>query len=128
MSNDLNQCQFIGRLGNDVDVRYMPNGNAVTNFSLACGWKTKDKEGVEWVNIVAFGKLGEICGKYLAKGSQVFISGKMRTQKWEDQQGNTRYKTEIVANDMQMLGSKGDNQQQAPQQAPAPLDSEDIPF
>ena len=141
MANDLNQCNFIGRLGNDIDTRYMPNGDAVANFSIACGWKSKDKEGAEWVRIVAFGKLAEICSKYLAKGSRIYISGKMRTRKWQDQSGNDRYTTEIVANDMQMLDNKQDapqsgNYQQsndAPQSAPPQLNAgaefeDDIPF
>lgn len=106
MSNDLNQCQFIGRLGRDPESRYLPNGDAVVNFSIACGWKTKDKEGAEWVRITAFGKLAEICGEYLAKGSQVFIQGRMQTRKYQDKDGNDRYTTEIVADRMQMLGSR----------------------
>lgn len=106
MANDLNQCNFIGRLGRDPETRYMPNGDAVTGFSLAVGWKGKDKEGCEWVNIVAYGKLAEICNEYLHKGSQVYISGSMRTEKWQDKQGNDRYTTKIVADKMQMLGGK----------------------
>ena len=82
MANDLNQCQFIGRLGRDPEIKYMPNGDPVANLSLACDWKGKDKEGTEWVRIVAFGKLAEIMGKYLRKGSQVFIQGSLRTRKW----------------------------------------------
>lgn len=142
MANDLNQCNFIGRLGNDVETRFLPNGDAVANFSIACGWKSKDKEGAEWVRIVAFGKLAEICGNYLAKGSRIYISGGMRTRKWQDQSGNDRYTTEIVASNMQMLDSKQDGQQGGYQQqasqpeqqsapAPAPAATEfedDIPF
>lgn len=110
MSNDLNQCQFIGRLGSDPEVRYMPNGKAVASFSIAVGsqWKLKDgekQESTEWVNITAFDKLGEICGEYLKKGSQVFISGKMKTDKYE-KDGVTKYSTKIIAQDMQMLGGK----------------------
>lgn len=105
MANDLNQCQFIGRLGKDVDLRYMPSGDAVAAFSIAVGWKSKDKEGVEWVNITAFGKLAEICGQYLRKGSQVFIQGRFKTEKYE-KDGQTRYSTKIIADRMQMLGSK----------------------
>lgn len=106
--NDLNQCSFIGRLGRDPEVRYMPDGGAVANFSIACGWKTSEKEGAEWVRIVAFGKLGEICGEYLKKGAQVFIQGRIQTRKWTDKDGADKYTTEIVADKMQMLGSKRD--------------------
>lgn len=109
MSNDLNRCEFIGRLGKDPEVRHSPDGSAVCNFSLAVGWKTKEKEGVEWIRIVAFGKLGEICGEYLNKGKQVYVSGRMTTRKWTDREtGQDRYATEIVADQMQMLGGKGD--------------------
>lgn len=107
MSNDLNQCNFIGRLGKDPEQRFMSNGDAVTSFSIAVGWKTKDKEGAEWVNITAFGKLAEICHEYLRKGSQVFVSGRMKTDEYE-KDGIKRYSTKVVADRMQMLGSKGD--------------------
>lgn len=121
MSNDLNRCEFIGRLGKAPEVRYSPDGAAVCNFSLAVGWKTKEKEGVEWVRIVAFGKLGEICGEYLTKGKQVYVSGRMTTRKWTDKDtGQDRYSTEIVADQMQMLGGKGDEVDREPAQRPAP--------
>jgi len=107
MSNDLNRCEFIGRLGKDPDMRYSPDSSPVCNFSLAVGWKTKDKEGVEWVRIVVFGKLAEICGEYLKKGKQIYISGRMTTRKWTDKDtGADRYSTEIVADQMQLLGGK----------------------
>jgi single-strand DNA-binding protein len=102
----------------------MPNGNAVTNFSIAVGEQWKDKntgqkqEKTEWVNISAFGKLAEIMGQYLYKGSQVFIGGKLTTDKWQDNDGNDRYTTKVIANNMQMLGSRDDSQQQPAQQAP----------
>lgn len=111
--SDLNQCNFIGRLGNDPEQRSMPNGNAVTSLSIAVGEQWKDKqtgqkqERTEWVRVTAFGKLAEIMGQYLNKGSQVYISGKIRTRKWQDKDtGADRYSTEIVADQMQMLGSK----------------------
>lgn len=75
MANDLNMCSFIGRLGADPETRYAASGDPVCSFRIAVGWKTKEKEGAEWVSITAFGKLAEICGQYLAKGSQVFVSG-----------------------------------------------------
>jgi single-strand DNA-binding protein len=138
MANDLNQCTFIGRLGRDPEARTFPSGDMVCNFSIGVGeqWKDKNtgekKESTEWVNIVAGGKLAEICSQYLQKGAQVMITGKMKTRKWE-KDGVTRYQTEIRADSMQMLGGKpsgndgySDNQgqparQPAPQrQAPAP--------
>ena len=113
MSKDLNQCNFIGRLGKDPDIRYMPSGGAVANFSIACGDDYKDKntgqkvEKTNWINIVAFNRLAEIIGEYLTKGSKVFISGKQTTRKWQDNDGQDRYSTEIVASEMQMLDSRG---------------------
>ena len=103
--SDLNQCQFIGRLGKDPDIRYLPDGSAVANFSLACDWKSKTKKGTEWINCTAFGKLAEIIGEYVRKGSQVFVSGSMKTEKWE-KDGKTNYSTKIMVNNLQMLGTK----------------------
>ena len=120
MANDLNQCQFIGRLGDNPDVKYMQNGDAVANFVIACGEKWKDKNGqpqesTEWVRCTAYRKLAEIIGEYLAKGSQVYVSGKMKTRKWQDQQGQDRYTTEVIVNNMQMLGGGNNNGGQANQ-------------
>ena len=127
MANDLNQCNFIGRLGKDPEARYLAGGDQVVNFSIAVGWKGKDKDGVDWVNIVAFGKLAEICAKYLTKGSQVFISGKFKTDKYQDKDGNDRHSTKIVADNMQMLGGRQDSGgEHAPRQQesrPAPASS-----
>ena len=106
MANDLNQCNFIGRLGKDPETRYSPAGDAMCNFTIAVGWKTKEKEGAEWVRISAFGKLAEICGKYLKKGAPVFVSGKFTTRKWTNKEGVEQYTTEIRADQMQMLGSR----------------------
>jgi len=102
--SDLNQCSFIGRLGKAPETRVTAGGDAICNFSIACGWKTKTKEGTEWVNISAFGKLAEICGQYLEKGSQVFVQGKMKTDKFEDKSGVTKYSTKISADTVQFLG------------------------
>lgn len=110
-SNDLNQCNFIGRLGADPETRYLPSGDAVASFRIAVGWKSREKEGAEWVSIVAFGKLAEICGQYLTKGSQVFISGRFKTDEYE-KNGEKRYSTKIVADRMQMLGGKSERSQQ----------------
>lgn len=126
MANDLNQCNFIGRLGQDVEIKYLPSGEAVANLSIAVGESWKDKqtgakqERTEWIRAVAFGKLADIMGQYLAKGSKVFIGGKMRTRKWQDQSGADRYSTEIVVKDMQMLDSRQEGGQQSQQQQPAP--------
>lgn len=117
---NLNQCNFIGRLGADPEIRYMPNGDAVANFSIAVSEKWNDKstgeqkENTEWVRIVAFRKLAEIIGQYLKKGAPVFISGKMKTRKWTDNSGIERYTTEIYAEQMQMLGVKQDDSTRPP--------------
>ena len=109
----LNLCQFIGNLGKDPEVRYMPNGDPVANFSIGVSqtWKDKatgeKKEATEWVRCTAYGKLAEVCGQYLKKGKQVYVSGRMNTRKWQDKQGQDRYTTEIIANEMQMLDSRG---------------------
>ena len=113
MANDLNLCLFIGRLGADPETRFAPNGTAVTNIRIAVGKKWKDKNGqtqeaTEWVPVVMFSRLAEVAGEYLKKGSRVRINGEFKTRKWEDQQGNTRYTTEIVASEMQMLDGRGD--------------------
>ena len=115
MANDLNQCNFIGRLGADPETRYMTNGDPACSFRIAVGWKTKEKEGAEWVSITAFGKLSEICAQYLTKGSQVFVSGRMKTEEYE-KDGIKRYSTKIVADRMQMLGGKSDRSESAPSQ------------
>lgn len=107
MANDLNQCNFIGRLGKDVEIRYLPNGNAVANFSIAVN-KSWKKDGVKqektsWIKLVAFGKLAEICGQYVKKGQQIFVSGELTENEWE-KEGVKRYTTEIVVKEMNMLG------------------------
>lgn len=137
MSNDLNQCQFIGRLGKDVETRHLPSGKAVASFSIAVGsaWKNKDgekQESVEWVNITAFDKLAEICAQYLSKGSQVYISGRFKTDKYTDKQGVEKYATKIVADKLQMLGDKNKSDEPSrPKQSatdPAAVFDDDIPF
>ncbi len=108
----INKAIIVGRLGKDPEMRYMPDGTAVANFSIATSedWKDKatgeKKERTEWHRIVAFRKLGEMCGEYLSKGKQVYIEGRIQTRSWDDKDGNKRYTTEIVASDMQMLGPK----------------------
>ncbi len=111
MARGLNKVMLIGRLGKDPEVRYTQDGRAVANFTLATNedWKDKatgeKKERTEWHRVVAFGKLGEICGEYLSKGRQVYVEGRLQTRSW-DKDGVTRYTTEIVASDMQMLDPK----------------------
>lgn len=112
----LNKAILIGHLGRDPEVRYMPSGKAVANFSLATSesWTNKDgnkEERTEWHRIVAFGKLGEICGEYLSKGRQVYIEGRIQTNEWNDKEGNKRQTTEIVVSEMMMLGGRGDSSQ-----------------
>ena len=129
--SDLNMAQFIGRLGADPDTRYSREGNPVTTIRIACGWKSKDKEGVEWVPVTFFGKLAEIAGQYLRKGSQVYVQGRFKTDQWE-QDGQKRYRSHIVADRMQMLGSKpqsGQPQAESGQYEPEGGDfDDDIPF
>ena len=126
----VNRVILIGNLGKDPETRYAPSGDAVTNITVATTETWKDKatgekrEATEWHRVVFFGKLAEIAGQYLKKGSQVYLEGKLKTRKWQDKDGADRYTTEINADEMKMLGGKGDGQQDgqaAPrQQAPAP--------
>jgi len=121
----LNQCNFIGRLGQDPEVRYSQGGTSFASLSVACTEKWKDKqtqeqkERTEWVKAIASGRLAEVCGEYLRKGSLVYISGKMVTSKWQDQSGQDRYTTEIRINEMKILSSRQENSQGGQQQAPA---------
>ena len=114
-SRGVNKVILVGHLGQDPEVRYMPNGGAVTNITLATSesWRDKqtgeNKEITEWHRVVLFGKLAEVAGEYLRKGSQVYIEGQLRTRKWQDQSGQDRYTTEVVVNvggTMQMLGGR----------------------
>ncbi len=106
----INKAILVGNLGKDPEIRYSPSGTAVATFSLATTENVPNKDGgreerTEWHRVVAFGRLAEICGEYLAKGRQVYIEGRIQTRDWEDRDGNKRYTTEIVAQTMQMLGS-----------------------
>jgi len=102
----------VGRLGSDPDTRYMPSGSAVTNVSVATSESWKDKESgekqekTEWHRVVFFNRLAEIASEYLKKGSQIYVEGRLQTRKWEDKEGKERWTTEIVANQMQMLGER----------------------
>jgi single-strand DNA-binding protein len=114
-SKGVNKVIIIGNLGADPEVKYLPSGGAVTNISVATSesWKDKDsgqtQERTEWHRIAMFNRLAEIAGEYLRKGSKVYIEGSLRTRKWQDKDGKDRYTTEIMANTMQMLDSKGGN-------------------
>jgi single-strand DNA-binding protein len=145
----VNKVILVGNLGRDPEVRYTPNGDSITNITIATtdNWKDKatgeKKEATEWHRVVFFGKLAEIAGQYLKKGRQVYIEGALRTRKWQDKEGTDRYTTEIVANEMKMLGSKPEGAAAAPaasrpeqSAAPAPAATggnfndfeDDIPF
>ncbi len=129
MARGINKVILVGNLGNDPEVRYAANGSAIANISVATtdSWKDKNtgeqQDRTEWHRVVMFNRLGEIAGEYLKKGSQVYIEGKLQTRKWQDQSGQDKYSTEIVASEMQMLGGRGGGSEtgggggyQAPQQ------------
>ena len=127
MGKGINKVILVGNLGNDPEVRYMPNGNAVANLSLATSESWKDQQGqvqerTEWHRLTMYRRLAEIAGEYLKKGSQIYVEGKLQTRKWQDQQGQDRYTTEIIVDQMQMLGGReggqggqGGGYQQRPQ-------------
>ena len=112
-SRSVNKVILLGHLGKDAETRFTPSGQSVTNFSLATSRRWKDqqtgewKEQTEWHNIVMYDRLAEIAAEYLRKGSQVYVEGRLRTRKWQDKEGRDRYTTEIIANEMQMLGGRG---------------------
>jgi single-strand DNA-binding protein len=128
MARGINKVILVGNLGNDPEVRYAANGSAIANISVATtdSWKDKNtgeqQDRTEWHRVVMFNRLGEIAGEYLKKGSQVYIEGRLQTRKWQDQSGQDKYSTEIVASEMQMLGGRGGGEMgggggyQAPQQ------------
>jgi len=152
MARGVNKVILVGNLGKDPDMKYTASGAAIANITVATSESWNDKqtgekvEKTEWHRVVAFQRLAEIMGEYLKKGSQVYIEGKIQTRKWQDQNGQDRYTTEVVANDMQMLGSRGGESGGAPQgggfrknpqaQQPATpantggggFDDDDIPF
>ncbi len=148
MARGINKVILVGNLGADPETRYMPSGGAVTNIRVATtdSWRDKEsgeqQERTEWHSVALFGRLGEIAGEYLRKGRQVYIEGRLRTRKWQDRDGNDRYTTEIIANEMQMLGGRADTggapARPAPAAAPAAAEAggtsdsgdfdDDIPF
>jgi len=133
MARGLNKVMIIGNLGQDPETRFLPSGDAVCNISVATDESYKNKEGAkvektEWHRVSMFGKLAEISGEYLRKGSKVYIEGKLETRKWQAQDGTDRYATDIKAFQMQMLDSKGSSSEGAPHQpAPAPATSQPPP-
>jgi single-strand DNA-binding protein len=152
MARGVNKVILVGNLGQDPEVKYMPSGGAVCNVSLATAdsWKDKNsgerQERTEWHRVVFFNRLAEITGEYLRKGSQVYVEGRLQTREWQDKDGQKRYTTEIVANEMQMLGGRGgssgfddsvpprasaastSSSQARRQDAPAEEFDDDIPF
>jgi single-strand DNA-binding protein len=127
----VNKVILIGNLGRDPELKSLPSGQPVANFPIATSEKWKDKstgetkEQTEWHNIIMFGKLAEIAGQYLKKGSSVFIEGRLQTRKWQDKTGQDRYTTEIIANEMKMLGSRGDQSGSQPAQQPRSQSNQD---
>ena len=142
----VNKAILVGNLGSDPELRHTGSGTTVANFSLATSENFKNREGerqtrTEWHKVVAFGKLAEICGQYLQKGKQVYIEGRIQTRSWEDQSGNKKYTTEVIANQMVMLGRAGDGSGRAGgsesqevqnedggSQVPPADDDDDLPF
>ena len=129
MARGVNKVILVGNVGGDPETRYLPNGNAVTNITLATSDSWKDKqtgqlqERTEWHRVVFFGKVAEIAGEYLRKGSQVYVEGRLQTRKWQDQSGQDRYTTEIVVDmngTMQLLGGRGGAGDDAPRAPRAP--------
>ncbi|MBK9711708.1 MAG: single-stranded DNA-binding protein [Kouleothrix sp.] len=132
MAKDLNKVMLTGHLGADPEMRYTPQGSAVTTFRVASGrtWKSSDgtqHDDTEWFRIVAWDKLGEICNQYLTKGTRVYVEGRLQTRKWQDQNGLDRYSTEVIANDMIILSSKQDRASAPAPEYDAPVDEEPAP-
>ena len=129
----VNKAILVGNLGSDPETRQTTSGSAVCNFSVATSESYKDRDGnkqerTEWHRVVAFGKLADICADYLHKGKQVYIEGRIQTRDWEDQAGVKKYTTEIVAREMQMLGSKGDAPADVAKPDAPQIEDDDLPF
>jgi single-strand DNA-binding protein len=135
----VNKAILIGNLGKDPEMRYLPSGQAVVKFSLATNAKRKDKNGqvqdiTDWHNIVTFGKTAEVCNQYLKKGSPIYVEGRIQTRSYDDRDGNKKWITEIIAQTIQMLGRKGEPEEEVPEEMEEPLvegsksGDEDIPF
>ncbi len=124
----VNKVILIGRLGKDPDMRYAPSGTAIANFNMATNQSTKDKDGnftdhTDWHRVVAFGRTAEVAGEYLVKGKLVYIEGRLQTRSWEDKNGQKKYTTEVVCSNMQLLGSRGDNDAKVD----TPPETEEVP-
>lgn len=143
MASGVNKVLLIGRLGGDPEVRYTSNGGAVANFTLATNESWTDKSGqkqerTEWHRVVVWGKLGELCGQYLSKGRQAYVEGRLQTRDWTDKDGNKRYTTEIVAQNVQFLGGGAERGSSADYSAPSdfapsssgsgPMAEDEVPF
>jgi len=146
MAKDLNKVMIIGRLGKDPEMRYTTGGSPVTTFSVAAGRQWKDgngdaREETEWFNVVTWNKLAEICNEHLRKASRVYIEGRLQTHQWQDQEGQTRYRTEVIASDMIMLDGRSsrdgapeddyvqrNSARSAGNRSSADIGDEDIPF
>ena len=136
----VNKVILVGRLGKDPEVRYSNNGNAITNFNLATSRVYKNKQGekvdeTEWHRCVSFGRTAEVCGEYLHKGSLIYVEGRLQTRDWEDKDGNKRWTTEIIIDNMRMLGSKNDRSGSSAESSGNPFDKgpsdipdDDVPF
>lgn len=126
----VNKVIIIGRLGRDPEMKYTSSGTAVVNFSLATNHYMKDKDGnnseqTDWHNVVAFGRTAEVAGEYLSKGRLVYVEGRLQTRSWDDQNGQKKYKTEIVCSSLQLLGSKGESGGTKEDEPPVPKESGD---
>ena len=135
MSRGLNKVMIIGHLGKDPEMRYTPSGRAVTTFNVAVSrsWNSSDGERrseTEWFKVVSWGNLAEICNKYLTKGQQVYIEGRLQTRRWEDKEGNQRKSVEVVANEMTMLGDRRDKDSgnNSFDEIPPDIDEDEFPF
>ena len=136
----VNKVILVGRLGKDPEVRYSTSGNAITNFNLATSRVYKNKQGekvdeTEWHRCVSFGRTAEVCGEYLHKGSLIYVEGRLQTRDWEDKDGNKRWTTEIIIENMKMLGSKNDRSDSSVEtsdnpfdKGPADIPDDDVPF
>ena len=135
----VNKVILIGNLGKDPELRYLPSGGAVTKFSLATGSRWKDKDGqwqdrTDWHNIVAFGRTAEVCNEYLKKGSPVYVEGRIQTRSYDDRDGNKKWITEIIAQNVNLLGRKGEPGEETPEEVEQPVveetktEDEDLPF
>ncbi len=125
--SSVNKAILVGNLGKDPEVRYLPSGEQICNITLATSERYKDKasgeykENTEWHRVVFFGKLAEICGQYLQKGKKIYVDGRIRTNKWQDKEGNERYTTEIIGSEMKMLSGKDDSGRREAPEAPGTM-------